>query len=69
MKAGKRVFIKEMGQFGHVKELDGMGQVKTVTVVTEEGPKVVDVIEKGFNVVTLFASILKLILQFLKPNR
>jgi len=60
---GKKVFIKELGQIGTVQELAG-GKVKTVEVETPDGPKVVDVLEKGYKVLTLVLGILQLILKF-----
>lgn len=69
MRTGKKVYIKEMGQYGHVKSVTDDGRVETVTVVTDEGPKIVNVIERGFNVLTLLTSIFQLLLKFVKPSK
>jgi len=60
---GKKVFIQELNQVGTVREMAG-GQIKTVEVQTPDGPKLVDVLEKGYKVISLILAILKLILNF-----
>lgn len=66
MKIGKKVYIKELDQVGYVETLTETGKVHTVSVVTAEGPKVIDIIEKGFNIVSLIATILGLLKSFFK---
>jgi hypothetical protein len=63
MRKGTKVYVEELGQVGIVQELVG-GKVKTVEVQTPDGPKVVDVLERGYKVLTLVLGILQLILKF-----
>ena len=63
MRKGTKVYVEELGQVGIVREMSGQ-QVKTVEVQTPDGPKVVDVLEKGYKVLTLVLGILQLILKF-----
>lgn len=60
---GKKVFIQELGQFGIVQTMAG-GQVETVKVETPDGPKTINILEKGYKVLSLILAILKLVLQF-----
>ena len=60
---GKKVFIQELNQVGLVREMSG-DKIKTVEVQTPDGPKLVDVLEKGYKVISLILGILQLILKF-----
>ena len=64
---GKRVYIEELNQVGIVREMTGQ-KVKTVEVQTPDGPQVVDVLEKGYKIISLVLAILQLILKFFKPG-
>lgn len=63
---GKRIYIEELNQVGIVREMSGQN-VKTVEVQTPDGPKLVDVLEKGYKVLSLVMAILQLFLKFFKP--
>lgn len=60
---GRKVYIQELNQIGTVREMSGQ-QVKTVEVQTPDGPKLVDVLQKGYKVLNLVLAILQLILKF-----
>lgn len=61
---GKKVFIQELNQVGIVKSMSG-GKVETVEVQTpDDGPKLINVLEKGYKVISLLLALLKLILNF-----
>lgn len=60
---GKKVFIEELRQVGTVRSMSG-NQIKDVEVQTPDGPKLVDVLEKGYKVLSLILAILKLLLNF-----
>lgn len=64
---GKRVYIEELNQVGIVREMAGQ-EVKTVEVQTPDGPKLVDVLEKGYKVLSLIMAIVQLFLKFFKPG-
>lgn len=66
MKKGQKIYIKETGQFGRVESLTEKGSIHQVSIITDDGPKIIDVIERGYNVITLVATIWKLILEFIK---
>lgn len=63
---GKKVYIQDLNQIGTVREMSGQ-RIKTVEVQTPDGPKLVDVLEKGYKVISLILAILQLILKFFKP--
>lgn len=61
---GKTVFIQELGQFGIVKTMSG-NKVETVEVQTpDDGPKIINVLEKGYKIISLILALLKLFLNF-----
>lgn len=63
----KRVYIKELGAFGEVISTDqATGAARVVEVSTPEGPKMVDVIEKGYTIISTLKAILELILSLIK---
>lgn len=66
MKKGNRVFIKELQQFGTIEDIAPNGMVQTVKVDTPEGGKIVNVLEKGYNLLTLFRAMIELLLKFFK---
>jgi len=66
MKKGTKVYIKELKQVGTVEDVAPNGAVQTVKVETPEGPKVVEVLEKGFQILTLLRAIFELFLNFFK---
>lgn len=60
---GKPVYIKELDQMGTVRTMAG-GEVENVEVQTPDGPKLVNVLEQGYKVVSLVLAILQLLLKF-----
>lgn len=62
----KKVFIKELNAFGEVIRTDGNGAPRVVEVKTEEGPKMIDVIEKGYTIISTLKAVLELILSLIK---
>jgi len=60
---GKKVFISELKQFGVVRSMAG-DKVETVEVETPTGPQVINILEKGYKVLSLILAILKLVLNF-----
>lgn len=60
---GKKVYIEELRQIGTVRGMSG-NTIKDVEVQTPDGPKLVDVLEKGYKVLSLLVAILKLVLNF-----
>lgn len=60
---GKKVYIEELRQVGTVRGMSG-NKIKEVEVQTPDGPKLVDVLEKGYKVLSLLVAILKLVLNF-----
>lgn len=60
---GKKVFIEDLKQVGIVRSMSGE-KIKTVEVETPEGPKLIDILEKGYKVISLILGILKLVLSF-----
>jgi hypothetical protein len=61
---GKKVYIQDLDQLGLVRSMAG-AQVETVEVQTPDGPKLVNVLEKGYKVISLVLAILQLLLKFL----
>ena len=62
----KRVYIKELSTFGEVISTNATGAPRVVEVSTPEGPKMVDVIEKGYTIISTLKAILELILSLIK---
>jgi len=62
---GKRVYIKELGQLGTVRTVRN-GAPEEVEIQTPEGPKIINVLDKGYKVLTLLLAILRLLLQAFK---
>lgn len=60
---GKKVYIEELNQIGTVRTMTG-GEIENVEVQTPDGPKLVNVLEQGYKVLTLVLAILKLVLNF-----
>jgi hypothetical protein len=60
---GKKVYIQDLDQLGLVRSMAGE-QVETVEVQTPDGPKLVNVLEKGYKVISLVLAILQLLLKF-----
>lgn len=60
---GRKVYIRELDQLGVVREMSDR-LVKKVEVQTPDGPKLVDVLEKGYKVISLVLAIWKLVLNF-----
>lgn len=62
----KKIYIKELSAFGEVISTDGTGAPRVVEVKTEEGPKMIDVIEKGYTIISTLKAVLELILSLIK---
>lgn len=60
---GKKVFIEDLNQIGIVHSMKG-DKIETVEVQTPDGPKLIDILEKGYKVISLILGILKLVLSF-----
>ena len=72
-KIGKEIYIKELNQIGEVTALTPAGEVKLVSITKSDGtPLVVDILEKGYTLLTIFATIWQLVLKavgvFQKPK-
>ena len=61
----KRVYIVESKQVGTVLTYKN-GKPETVQVVTPDGDKIVNVLEKGWKVINLLRGVLDLLLAFFK---
>jgi hypothetical protein len=59
----KKVFIQDFDQVGRVRYMAG-ANIETVEVQTPDGPKVINVLEKGYKIISLVMAILQLILKF-----
>lgn len=60
---GKKVYIEELNQVGTVRSM-AAGKIENVEVETPDGPKLINILEKGYKVISLILAFLKLLLNF-----
>lgn len=60
---GKKVYIQDLDQVGRVRSMAG-ANIETVEVQTPDGPKVINVLEKGYKIISLVLAIFQLLLKF-----
>ena len=72
-KVGKEIYIKELNQIGTVTDVTALNEVRLVSITKTDGePVIVNVLEKGYTLLTIFAAIWQLVLKavgiFQKPK-
>lgn len=60
---GKKVYIQDLDQVGRVRSMAGE-KIETVEVQTPDGPQVINVLEKGYKILSLVLAIFQLLLKF-----
>lgn len=66
MKKGTKVFIKELNQIGIIESLAPDGSIEKVKIQTPEGEKVIEILNKGYKIISLIKAIWELLLNFFK---
>lgn len=62
----RKVFVKELDQFATVIETTEAGEVKKVEVETPSGTKLIDVLEKGYTVISTLKALFEIIINLVK---
>ncbi len=62
----KTVFVKELSQFAEVISTAETGEVKEVKVKTPFGEKVIDILEKGYTIVSTLKAVIEIIVNLIK---